>query len=449
MIAATLQPMRNPQPTAPRTAGGSGEPTRATRRMNPAARGAPSDASFAAITAALQSLTPVLPPAPSPLLATDALPVDTTADARARRLADMGRQDVQHRTSGPPRIAGANVPREQIAAEHRADRAKLQAARDSASQTRTTDPSRARKEAVPQPTPTPPPNARNRSTAQPYPASPRDGGASPGRSPGHAPRPSASSTHRAPSTGQQPPAPATTTTPAKPNAVPQPVSNPNPGGGASGTNAPAATRTGPQPAISPTAPPRTPRAPVNGSDHGSTRAAGFIPRGPRESSQQAAFDRITKLVRAGVSGNRTVARIELNPPALGHLRVHVTLAGDKVQLRLVAENAEGRRVLVAQADDLRSAIERQGVRVQRMDFPVPQQSDEHPASSRADRSADHSTPHPETTDTGNERENAHGDPSADAPDPTGALEPPVDHARPDGADELSQLGVDTKLDVRI
>ncbi len=92
---------------------------------------------------------------------------------------------------------------------------------------------------------------------------------------------------------------------------------------------------------------------------------------PKRPEQRAAIDRIVKTVQAGARGKETVARIELDPPALGHVRVRMHLKDDTLQVRVTAETDDARRVLTSQVDELRSALEQQGVKVQRLAFHGP------------------------------------------------------------------------------
>lgn len=90
--------------------------------------------------------------------------------------------------------------------------------------------------------------------------------------------------------------------------------------------------------------------------------------GSSPSSQEAMFERIARAVDARIGKGESVARILLDPPSLGHVRVEVRMRKDQVQLRLVTETAEARRVLTSRIGELRAALEREGLHVQRMEF---------------------------------------------------------------------------------
>ena len=83
------------------------------------------------------------------------------------------------------------------------------------------------------------------------------------------------------------------------------------------------------------------------------------------------FDRIASLIRTRSSGKQVVARIRLDPPELGQVRVHLRLNGNTLRVRLATQTAEARDTLLSRSSDLQSALERQGIQVQRMDFVSP------------------------------------------------------------------------------
>ncbi|MEE9296675.1 MAG: flagellar hook-length control protein FliK [Phycisphaerae bacterium] len=132
-----------------------------------------------------------------------------------------------------------------------------------------------------------------------------------------------------------------------------------------------------------------------------------------QSSQRAAFERIAKVIQAGPAGRETVARIALDPPALGHVQVHLRLRNDSVQVRLTADNPEARRVLLSQIDELRASLEQQGVKVQRLEIALTQRdgdtaphdgsgdrADDAPSREGFDESGNHRHPAPAETGRG-------------------------------------------------
>jgi len=94
-----------------------------------------------------------------------------------------------------------------------------------------------------------------------------------------------------------------------------------------------------------------------------------------ESRQQEQIARIARIIHAKANGKETVARIQLDPPSLGHVRVHLRLTNDELRLRLAAESDTGREVLRGQIHELRAALEQHGLRVRQIELPVPMQGD--------------------------------------------------------------------------
>ena len=174
--------------------------------------------------------------------------------------------------------------------------------------------------------------------------------------------------------------------------------------------------------------------------------------GSSPSSQEAMFERIARAVDGRIGKGESVARILLDPPSLGHVRVEVRMRKDQVQLRLVTETAEARRVLTSRIGELRAALEQQGLHVQRVEFaapPVHEMTAERDAgeSPRAPGQGSDST----TTDGGSEQ--AYENPAASGGPTFGE----VDSGVSDIADEtdegaqrsrLQDVTADCRLDVR-
>jgi flagellar hook-length control protein FliK len=93
--------------------------------------------------------------------------------------------------------------------------------------------------------------------------------------------------------------------------------------------------------------------------------------GRPEPRAAAMIDRIARVVGARANGRATTAHVQLDPPELGRVRVGVRLQDETVQIRLATETREGRDSLQSHISELRAALERQGIRVQRIDLPVP------------------------------------------------------------------------------
>jgi len=117
----------------------------------------------------------------------------------------------------------------------------------------------------------------------------------------------------------------------------------------------------------------------------SASKGGSADRTPRDEITQ----RIARVVQAKVSGKDTFARIRLDPPELGTVRVNLHLKSDSVVVRLVADNADARDAIKSRLDDLRSALQQQGVRVDRLEVTTPSPSDVASESFVPDQTANH------------------------------------------------------------
>jgi flagellar hook-length control protein FliK len=85
------------------------------------------------------------------------------------------------------------------------------------------------------------------------------------------------------------------------------------------------------------------------------------------SKQQAAFDRIAQIVKAGTNKNESVVSVRLDPASLGSVNVNMRVQGDLVRIRLMADSPEAKRTLLSQLDELRASIEQQGLRIERVE----------------------------------------------------------------------------------
>ncbi len=107
------------------------------------------------------------------------------------------------------------------------------------------------------------------------------------------------------------------------------------------------------------------------ADDQRARRASASSRGTKAPEQKTTIDRIVKVIQAGARGKETVARIELTPPELGHVRVRMHLKNDVLQVRVAAETDRARGVLASQVDELRSALEQQDVKIRRLEIHGP------------------------------------------------------------------------------
>ncbi len=90
-----------------------------------------------------------------------------------------------------------------------------------------------------------------------------------------------------------------------------------------------------------------------------TRESGTPPR--------AAFDRLVRSIRANIGRHESTARLQLNPPELGRIRVDVRLVQQRMQLQIRTQTQDAREAIAARLDGLRNALSQQGITVERID----------------------------------------------------------------------------------
>lgn len=84
----------------------------------------------------------------------------------------------------------------------------------------------------------------------------------------------------------------------------------------------------------------------------------------------SSFERLVRSIRLQVGERHSTARMQLDPPELGRMRVNVHFHGDAVELEVRTASEAAREVVAGRADELKLALEQQGVRVQRFDVLV-------------------------------------------------------------------------------
>lgn len=397
---------------------------------------------FTTLLASLQAFGTAVAAAP-PLRVTDlpALGGRRTSSARDGRLDLMRQSDVESRRGGPPRIAGAHVPRDGVAEKAGAE--------DNQPDARMTQKRQ------------PPEHLAQQTPGRPAPNNKPSAGTPPGRPPepnietaSDPSRDAARSPERR-SAGHAGARPAQRVTPgekvADPITAAQRFTPPAVRASVESVGLRQATRTtvraASPPVQSAAGPARAARERVDAANQARRRfhrAAG--PSAPRKSSQRAAFERVAKIVRSAGRGNETVARVELDPPAMGHVRVHLRLKNDLLRIRLTAQSPDARDVLMSQGGELRAALERQGVRVQRMDFAATPQDGQDVAHHGTEGFGGGPMPqsHHGTNDTGHRR-SAMSDGAADAA-------PAIAAERTDAPSEQHEsqhVTAELRLDVRV
>lgn len=87
---------------------------------------------------------------------------------------------------------------------------------------------------------------------------------------------------------------------------------------------------------------------------------------PTDSS--TSLDHVAELVRANVGAKNSTITIRLDPPDLGQIQLDARLRDDVLSIHIQADNAAARDLLHSRMDDLRQALSRHGITVDRFDI---------------------------------------------------------------------------------
>lgn len=89
---------------------------------------------------------------------------------------------------------------------------------------------------------------------------------------------------------------------------------------------------------------------------------------PAPAGQAANIERVAELVRANVGTKNSSITIRLDPPELGRIQLDARLRDDVLSIHVQAETAAARDLLLSRVDDLRHALTRQGITIDRFDI---------------------------------------------------------------------------------
>lgn len=84
------------------------------------------------------------------------------------------------------------------------------------------------------------------------------------------------------------------------------------------------------------------------------------------STQRSEFDQLIRSIRMTTSPHRSTARLQLNPPRLGRVRVDVRMEGQMLRIDVQTETGEARQLINERLAELRSALENHGLHLDRV-----------------------------------------------------------------------------------
>lgn len=116
-------------------------------------------------------------------------------------------------------------------------------------------------------------------------------------------------------------------------------------------------------------------------------AAGNSPTAPAEAAAAPRYvdtarnlERIGEAMRLSVRQGLRTATLRLDPPELGHVRMHIAVQDGMVTARLEAESTQARDLLLSGLSQLRESLEGQGLRIG--EFSVDAEAEEHSSSAQ-------------------------------------------------------------------
>jgi len=92
------------------------------------------------------------------------------------------------------------------------------------------------------------------------------------------------------------------------------------------------------------------------------------------------FSQIAEKAALNIKKGRNEMRIDLKPPALGHLRMHISTENDLVILRISTQTPMVKEILESNINQLKTALQDHGLQIEKFDVLVFQDSHEHARS---------------------------------------------------------------------
>lgn len=147
-----------------------------------------------------------------------------------------------------------------------------------------------------------------------------------------------------------------------------------------------------------------------------------------------AIEQVVRVVRAQIGERQSHARLQLQPPELGQLRIDVRITGKSVQIHIQSQTQVAHQMLQARAGELRQALESQGLNVERTQFEIREPSQSAQSHARHDSTDAHTAARDSHSETGSgERGHAGAEPNAETTeDPADGIEPVGLTEKPNG-----------------
>lgn len=136
------------------------------------------------------------------------------------------------------------------------------------------------------------------------------------------------------------------------------------------------------------APPVPPRAAAGAQRAPLNAPARPATAGSVERSNDGAAEQLLRVLRSRMSDRQSQVTMRLDPPSLGAIRISMEVNGRDLALRIDSETHLAHHLLSEQADELRSALEAGGIRLERLELHPPADSND-PAGGWNEGPSDH------------------------------------------------------------
>jgi flagellar hook-length control protein FliK len=145
----------------------------------------------------------------------------------------------------------------------------------------------------------------------------------------------------------------------------------------------------------------TPATNTTASSRGATFASTLDAARTMSPEAARSMDRVIEVVRANVGLRNSSMTMRLEPPELGQMRIDARLRNDVLSLRIEASSDAAREMLQSRFDDLRQALERHGISVDRFEIDIrPPSTNNNTTSNSHDRQQGQPSTPSQTADGG-------------------------------------------------
>jgi len=103
-----------------------------------------------------------------------------------------------------------------------------------------------------------------------------------------------------------------------------------------------------------------------------------------DSSSRGDFDRLVRSLRLRVGSHESTARLRLDPPELGWIRIQARVGSGRIELLVQTQRSGTAELIKARADRLQASLEQHGLSIERFEVTAVAASEPHsPAGGRA------------------------------------------------------------------